>query len=187
MKIRNWSLKILTWRDMQFKVPQNIDLEDRIVGPLTLVQLIYVVVGGLIIYILFQSLTAHIGIFLVLAIPIGAVTLGLAFLKIQDQPLSHFIRAGLYYLNHPKIRRWLRQGQIASIIHDAPVKTPQKTAPIKKKIAKSDLEKLAYMLDTQPMARAEEKHFGQITAGFEKILKQGGISGSMEPSQNSKR
>lgn len=133
---------------MQFKVPQNIDLEDKIVGPLTLIQFLYVLGGGVIVYLLYLSMGMKL-LFWALSLPVAIIALALAFLKIQDQPLSHFIKAGLVYLSKPKKRIWQRQGLVKPIVFAAPKK---KTAPPplpKRRIEKSELEKLAQMLDTQ--------------------------------------
>ena len=134
---------------MQFKVPQNIDLEDKIVGPLTLIQFLYLLAGGVIDYLLFLSLKGSY-IFWVLAVPVSILALALAFLKIQDQPLSYFIKAGLIYLQRPKKRLWLRQGLQMPIIKAGPQKQEKEEiiAP-KRRIEKSELEKLAQMLDTR--------------------------------------
>ena len=132
---------------MQFKVPQNIDLEDKIVGPLTLIQFLYIISGGIIIYLLFLTLGSTF-FFWVLSIPIAAIAISLAFLKIQDQPLSHFIKAGLMYLSRPKTRIWQRHGVNISAIKAAPVKKEGSTTLPKKKIEKSELEKIAQVLDT---------------------------------------
>lgn len=160
---------------MQFKVPQNIDMEDKIVGPLTLIQFLYLLGGGLLVYILYQALgTKHMGIFLVLGLPIGIVSLAMAFLKIQDQPLMHFIKASIYYYTHPKTRIWQKQIQPPSVLVDAPVKKAQSDEAINRKhVEKSDLEKLAYVLDTKPMDVSEQKNFGKITTGFETLIQQG--------------
>lgn len=132
---------------MQFQVPQNIDIEDKIVGPLTLLQFLYLLIGGVIDYLLFLMLEGSF-VFWLLGLPIAIFALALAFLKIQDQPLSYFVKAGLIYLSRPKIRLWQRQGLAPKIIL-APVKKAAKAAIIpKRKIEKSELEKLAYMLDT---------------------------------------
>lgn len=158
---------------MQFKVPQNIDMEDKIVGPLTLVQFLYLLGGGLIVYSLFQTVTSSKALFVILALPIAIVSVGLAFVKIQDQPLSHFIKAGLYYFTNPKVRFWKKEGFTPSILI-APPKSVQKegfVAP--KQVEKSDLEKLAHVLDTGPLQGPEKKNFGRITTSFEKIIQQG--------------
>ena len=82
---------------MQFQVPQGIDMEDKIVGPLTLIQFLYLLVGGVIDYLLFLNLKGNF-IFWILALPITIFTV--------------------------------------------------KAIP-KRRIGKSELEKLAYTLDTQ--------------------------------------
>lgn len=132
---------------MQFKVPQNIDLEDKIVGPLTLIQFLYVISGGVSIYLLFLTMGQSF-VFWVLSVPIATIALALAFLKIQDQPLSHFIKAGLTYLTRPKVRVWQRHGINYSAIKAAPVKQKGATVLPKRKIEKSELEKIAQVLDT---------------------------------------
>lgn len=140
---------------MQFQVPQNIDLEDKIVGPLTLIQFLYLLSGGVICYLLFLTLKGS-AVFWVLGIPIALFALALAFLKIQDQPLSYFVKAGLIYLSRPKIRLWQRQGLAPQVIL-APVKkaAPKVIIP-KKKIEKSELEKLAYSLDTKGQVQSQK-------------------------------
>ncbi|KKQ72050.1 MAG: hypothetical protein US94_C0047G0005 [Berkelbacteria bacterium GW2011_GWB1_38_5] len=133
---------------MQFQVPQGIDMEDKIVGPLTLIQFLYLLVGGVIDYLLFLNLKGNF-IFWILALPITIFALALAFLKIQDQPVSYFVRAGLSYLSRPKIRIWQRQGFNPSIIKIVQKKATTVKAIPKRRIEKSELEKLAYTLDTQ--------------------------------------
>lgn len=174
---------------MQFKVPQNIDLEDRIVGPLTLIQFVYCLVGGLICYIIYQLFPDKMFLVFLLDIPIALVAIALAFLKIQDQPLSHFIVAGLNYYNRPKIRFWNRFNKKISIISEAPQEAPKETTLPQKRIEKSNLEKLAYVLDTKPLEAHEQKNFGKITQNFEKIIEkvninnQGGGNGTMGKKQ----
>ncbi len=90
---------------MQYKVPQNIDQEDKILGPLTFVQFIYVLVGGAVVLILFTILRFSIFFFL-LALPIIILTAAMALIKVQDQPFSHFLLYFIVYLRQPKRRIW---------------------------------------------------------------------------------
>lgn len=159
---------------MQFKVPQNIDLEDKIVGPLTLIQFLYLLVGGIIDYLLLTLIGLRF-VFWILAIPIALIALALAFLKIQDQPLSHFVKAGLIYLSKPKVRIWQRQGKTKEIVYETKEhKKKEAPLPPKQRIEKSQLEQLAYVLDTQSEPR--EQNFGKVTKTYEKML-QGGRRG----------
>lgn len=157
---------------MQFKVPQNIDMEDKLVGPLTLIQFLYVLGGGISIYVLFNLIFTYKLLFFVLAIPIALVALGLAFLKIQEQPLSHFIKVGLQYLSKPKLRFWKKEEQLPEILKEPPKPKINTDIIQKRHIEKSDLDQLSYVLDTRPIQPEEEKYFGKITQGFEKIIQQ---------------
>lgn len=134
---------------MQFQVPQNIDMEDKIIGPLTLIQFLYLLVGGIVDYLLFLALGSSV-IFWIIGLPIAIFALSLAFLKIQDQPLSHFVKAGLVYLSRPKIRLWSRKGFVQPIVKEKPNKVKiAPPPPPKRRPEKSELEKLAQLLDTQ--------------------------------------
>lgn len=173
---------------MQFKVPQNIDLEDKIVGPMTLVQFLYVLSGGLIDYMLFQSLyPISVWLFAILAVPIALIALALAFVKIQDQPLPYFIKAGFGFLGRPRQRLWRRMAEPETVLTQPPPKAEQIVLP-KRHIGKSELEQLAHALDTQPLGTDEAKNFGKISVAFEKMLgqknQQGGKSGSVGQAKN---
>ena len=70
---------------MQFKVPQFIDIEDKIIGPLTLKQFIYLL-GGLGV-IAISWFYFKLGVFIIISIPILVLSLGLAFFKVNGRPL----------------------------------------------------------------------------------------------------
>lgn len=157
-------------------MPQNIDLEDKIVGPLTMTQFVYVLAGGLIDYLLFQSLAQQsFALFLVLAIPISLIALAFAFLKIQEQPLTHFFLAWITYLGKPKKRIWKRDNSFTPILTAPPKSNKSETVIIPKHhLEKSELEQLAYSLDmpTQATAPAQAKNFGKVAQAFEQLLKE---------------
>ena len=99
--------------------------------------------GGLIDYLLFQALAVdYFAIFILIGAPIALISLSLAFFKIQEQPLSHFISVGLIYLTKPKQRLWKRQTNYKPILTAPPAKTKPETiiAP-KRHLEKSELER----------------------------------------------
>lgn len=159
---------------MQFQVPQNIDMEDKIVGPLTLKQFLYLLAGGLIDYFLFQNLAKnYFAVFILIGLPVALIALAAAFLKIQEQPLAHFITAGLDYFTKPKMRLWQRHEAYEPVLTEPPKsKEKDKVAPIPKHLEKSQLEQLAYNLDTARPAQEKQQQFGQVSAAFEKLLKE---------------
>lgn len=130
----------------KFKVPQHIDMEDRIIGPLTLIQFSYLLIGGAVIYILF-SLIKILWLFILISLPITLVALAFAFLKIQDQPFTKFLANVFLYSFRPKNRIWHRGPVVATEISKAQeLKKPKEKMP-PKKIEKTQLEKLARYLD----------------------------------------
>ena len=78
---------------MQFKVPQNVQMEDKIVGPLTLKQLIICAVGGGISYFIYVSMAKM--YVLQVWLPFTAVpailTLAIAFVRINDLPFYKYV------------------------------------------------------------------------------------------------
>ena len=74
---------------MRFNVPQFIDIEDKIIGPLTLKQFLFVAAGGGILFILWFYL--KLSAFVIVAIPIVAFFLALAFFKVNGRPFFYFL------------------------------------------------------------------------------------------------
>jgi len=140
---------------MQFKVPQNIDMEDRIIGPLTLTQFFYLLFGGVIIYILFGKLvlTGYNFLFWILAIPIGTFSFAMAFVKIQDRPFPSFFFAFLKYLTTPRARVWQHDTSVKKAAKPKP-KTPVETAP-KKSFDTVRVNELAEIMDTNLPRKGE--------------------------------
>lgn len=137
---------------MRYRVPQNIDMEDRIVGPLTMLQFVYLMVGGMIIYLAYLLFTPT--SFWIIAIPVGLFTLSLAFLKVQDQPFPKFLAATLLFLIRPKARVWAKESGEENVkIIKAP-STETKTIVTTHKAEPAELTQLAQAIDTAPAAPA---------------------------------
>lgn len=96
---------------MRYKVPQKIDMEDRIIGPLTLTQFLYVMIGGMLIYAFYQAffLTNQQVIFWALSVPVGLFSTSMAFLKVQEEPFPRFLVHALMYLTRAKQRVWMKE------------------------------------------------------------------------------
>lgn len=95
---------------MDAKVPQRIDMEDKVIGPLTLTQFFYLLFGGLFLYLL-SSWTAGtpLRIIYYLLFPIVFfLSIALAFVKIQERPFIYFLGSLVRYLQRPRRRVWLK-------------------------------------------------------------------------------
>ncbi len=91
----------------QFKVPQYIELEDKIIGPLTLKQFLYLLAGAIILFILWFFL--KLGLFIVIAIPVIAVATAFAFYKPHGRPLINLIFSFFNYIRKPRLYLWRRK------------------------------------------------------------------------------
>jgi hypothetical protein len=89
---------------MQFQVPQFIETEDRIIGPLTLKQFGFIAVGFGISFFLFFFLSLW--LWLLLALPINIISLSFAFIKINGIPLPQVAMAAMGYFWKPKFYLW---------------------------------------------------------------------------------
>jgi len=116
---------------MQYKVPQNIDLEDKIVGPFTMRQFVYLLVAGGLIYGWWNFLNSNyvnfLPQFLILAIPIGGLGFAFALVKINDRPFEYFVLGLLKFLFSPKQMMWKTGFKGESVIMiDTPKAPPLK-------------------------------------------------------------
>lgn len=93
---------------MRFEVPQFIEIEDKIFGPLTWKQFIYVAGGAGVAAVLF-FFTPFI-IFLVLGLPVAAFTFILSFYPVNNRPFSLFLEAAVRYLKGNKLYLWRKKG-----------------------------------------------------------------------------
>ncbi len=85
---------------MRFQLPQFIETETTVVGPLTLKQFLWVVAGGAGVFALITVVGGALGF--LLAVPVAALALALAFLKIGGVPLVNYASYFLSYLLSPK-------------------------------------------------------------------------------------
>ena len=89
---------------MQFKVPQFIDIEDKLFGPFTFHQFAYLVGGAGLVFIIYKLLPLWIGIFLI--IPVATLSVLLVFYKINEKPFIFYLQAGINYFVSSKLYLW---------------------------------------------------------------------------------
>jgi len=94
---------------MQFNVPQFIEIEDKLIGPLTIKQFGYLAVGGGICFMLYFPL--QLPAFIAATIIIMSACLALAFIKINGRPFSHFLINFFNFAIKPKIYVWKRKDE----------------------------------------------------------------------------
>jgi hypothetical protein len=140
----------------QYKIPQNIDVEDKILGPFTLKQFLYIMVGGISIYILFTIFaTTNLILFLGLSAPIAIATLALVFIKVNERPFLDFFFYFTAYLQDSKEKKWIKSTKIKEFRITARVSEEEKQKQdemgnlARKGIAISQLSQIAVVLDSK--------------------------------------
>lgn len=127
-------------------VPQYVDIEDKIVGPLTWKQLGWYFGSGVILVILWKILDK--AAFYTAAVPIIIITSLFAFYKPQGLTLIQFVGFAILYAFKPRRYLWQR---------DPEVKKERKIEPLemnqviynKKPVDTDDISILAHTLDTR--------------------------------------
>lgn len=91
---------------MQFQMPQFIDVEDKIFGPLTFKQFVYVAGGIGLGYVAFRFLPIFLGVPLALAVAgLGGL---LAFYQYNQRPFIDILQAWIGFTVSKKLYLWKR-------------------------------------------------------------------------------
>lgn len=89
------------------QVPQFINTQDKVAGPFTWRQLIWLGIATVIIVILYKTLTEI--AFWITAIPVAVIAASFAFIKPQGLPLISFVQYLIIYLLKPRTFLWQRE------------------------------------------------------------------------------
>ncbi len=132
---------------MQFQVPQFIDVEDKIFGPFTFKQFIYLIGGGGAAFALYKLLPIYFSIPLIL--PIVALALALTFYKVNNRPFIAILESAFQFYIAPKLYIWK---QNMNKKKEAEVKKPETTDTLSNlnyipKLTNSKLKDLSWGLD----------------------------------------
>ncbi len=128
----------------QFVVPQFLDVESKIIGPLTVRQFLIFLVGAGLIFIVFKLATFVMAI--VEGLLIFALTGIFAFLKINGRPFHHFLLNMLQTVRRPVMKVWTKAYDMPKVITEK-VKAPTKVVQ-KKHLTASRLNNLSLIVDT---------------------------------------
>lgn len=133
-----------------YKVLQDIEAEDKLIGPLTLWQFIYALVAGFTIYLSVISVLKNVPFFLVILVPIALVALFLAIPWGGDQPLEVWALAKLGFYLKPRKRIWSQDGMTDLVTITAPKKVERVlTDGLSQHEVNSRLSALASTLDSR--------------------------------------
>lgn len=90
---------------MQFRVPQFIDIEDKIFGPFTFKQFAYLLGAGGFAFIIWTLIPIKI-LAIIFIIPVSGLFLALAFFKVNNRPFAEALESAFKYYTGGKIYVW---------------------------------------------------------------------------------
>lgn len=137
---------------MAVKIPQNIEREDKLVGPLTLKQFLYVLGGSAVVFLAFQYY--NLGYlffheFVIIGTIGGGLAISFAFLSINGRPFPIFIIHLASFMGSSKTRLWRKTADKEALplkLTDASMRSSASSTEAIP--SQSELEKLALVLDT---------------------------------------
>ena len=131
---------------MQFRVPQFIDIEDKIFGPLTFKQFAFLVGGAGGVYIFYKILPFWIAIFFMA--PIGLLGLLLAFYTYNGKPFAFYLQAGINFIFSKKLYIWKQRiAKEDDVKKETKIENITTIVPMANKVDK--IKDLSWKLDVQ--------------------------------------
>ncbi len=136
----------------QFTVPQFIDVENKIIGPVTTRQFLIILGAAMICGIAYRLFDFS------LFITVTVVVLGLAsvfsFVKVNGRPFHFFILNIVQTIRRPRLRVWNSRAVITEIAEKSFIK-PEVPVATKEHYQTSHLAELALIVDTKGKYKGE--------------------------------
>ena len=129
----------------QYQVPQFIEVEDKIFGPLTLKQFIYLAGGGGLCLLFFTVFPLWLTV--LLGLPVAAFSAALAFYQINGRPLINALEHGFSYFFGTKLYLWKQRGERPITAQSRTGPTAQNQTATLPRLSQSKLKDLSWSLN----------------------------------------
>jgi hypothetical protein len=133
---------------MKFQVPQFIEMEDKIFGPLSFKEFSYIAGGAGLAYILYRFIPSFI-VALLFIVPVLAFAGLLAFYRPNNKPFIEMVQSALIFATGNKLYIWKKGKKplkTEAVDPSAPLPNPLQQVP---SVSGSKLSGLSWSLDTQ--------------------------------------
>lgn len=135
---------------MRFEVPQFIEIEDKIFGPFTWRQFLYL--GGGVGFAVVLFITLPIFFFALIGLPIAGLACLLAFYPINNRPFSIFLESVFRFYNSTRIYRWRRTSNVVYKEKGPAIDMPQTAVNVPKT---DNITSLARQLELNALQKPE--------------------------------
>jgi hypothetical protein len=127
---------------MRYQVPQFIEVEDKIIGPLTIKQFVYLVGGAGMSFIIYTYLPLIVAVVLIaIIIPLS---LALAFYKINNKPFIDFMESAFVFYTKQNLYIWRKEKRE---IEQSTAKDATENQIYVPRLSDSKLKELSWSLD----------------------------------------
>ncbi|HYD93032.1 MAG TPA: PrgI family protein [Candidatus Paceibacterota bacterium] len=138
---------------MEYQVPQFIEVEDKIFGPLTLKQFIYIAGGAGLVVVIMLNLPFMIG--LIVSIPVAGLAAAFAFYKVNGKPFPNILEYAFSYYLGRRLYLWRREEKPVTpnpspALQRTP--TPAESVLPHEGLSRRKLSELAWSLDVKDTA-----------------------------------
>ena len=132
-----------------YKVPQDVEAEDKLIGPFSFRQFIYLIITVIAIFIAWLLSKLFIGL-IIIPLPIILLFGALALPLRKDQPMEVYLTAVIKFFLKPRIRLWSPDGSLSMVTITVPKVTEyQLTKDFNSDEAQQRLSYLAQIVDTR--------------------------------------
>ncbi|MDD3711591.1 MAG: PrgI family protein [Patescibacteria group bacterium] len=137
----------------QFTVPQFIDVEPKIIGPITTRQFLIFLGAALIIFIFYKIF--DFSTFVISSVLVFAISGTFAFLKINGRPFHYFILNLVQAVKKPGLRIWNHKAVSFENKEEKQIEYEKVITP-DKYFAKEKLAELSLIIDTKGRYKGED-------------------------------
>lgn len=130
---------------MQFRVPQFIDVEDKLFGPLTFKQFIYLLGGGAACFVIWNLIPIKVVALVVLA-PFAGLSVALAFMDYNGKPFMFTLEAAVNFYLKNKLYIWKKIPK-KKVAEEKEVENKEEPSVFVPRLSDSKLKQLTWGLD----------------------------------------
>jgi len=141
----------------QFTVPQFIDVEDKIIGPVTTRQFFVSLAGMLLIFVVYR--VTDFSLFVLLGVLLLIATAVVAFLRINGRTFHEFLLDLIHVLKRPRMRMWKKTPESSSglSLEHLPRAVPASSRVRTPERAARTISELALLVDTGGLIHQREE------------------------------
>jgi len=119
-------------------------MQDRVIGPLTMIQFVQLIVGFAVCYVIFNAIPRPLSYFVM--IPVAVLFLAIVFIKVNERPFSVFLLSIVQFLTLPRKRVW-KETDSGDTKYQFYRKAEKKVAVEPKSISHDQITKVAQKFD----------------------------------------